>query len=123
MRAGVIQPGFAPVAHHAPRGKTQDVNGENQQREHRHFDLEGSDFLAEIFRCAPDHQPGDKHREHDEDEHSVKSRAHAYAVAKNPASTKKTSFPKSPAPTPPKMFSPSWILNRGKSPPSAVKKS
>ena len=51
--------------------------GENEQRQHRHLHVVGLDFLAEIFRRAADHQTGDEDREHDEDEHSVESRADA----------------------------------------------
>ena len=48
-----------------------------EQRQHRHLHVVGLDFLAEIFRRAADHQSGDEHGEHDEDEHSVKTRADA----------------------------------------------
>ncbi len=40
-----------------------------------HLHLEGLDFFAEIFRCAPDHESSDEHGQHDEHEHSVESRA------------------------------------------------
>src|SRR6266536_2805888 len=39
------------------------------------------------------------------------------------ASTTKTSIPYNPAPTPPKITSPSWMLNNGTKPPSAVNES
>ena len=60
-----------------PGGEARISNGENEQRQHRHLHVVGLDFLAEIFRRAADHQPGDEDREHDKDQHAVKSGADA----------------------------------------------
>ena len=38
----------------------------DEHGQHRHLDFVGLDLLAEIFRRAPDHQPGDEDGENDE---------------------------------------------------------
>ena len=77
VRAVVVQAGLAPVAHRRPGRETENDEGENDERQQRHFHVVGLDFFAEIFRRAPDHQPGDEHGEDDENQHAVKSRADA----------------------------------------------
>ena len=56
-------------------GEHQDGDRRSQHRKHRHLDVEGFDFLAEIFGRAADHQAGDEDGEDDEDEHAVQSGA------------------------------------------------
>ena len=42
----------------------------DQEGEHRHLDLARLDLLAEIFRRAADHQPGEEDGEDDEEQHA-----------------------------------------------------
>ena len=75
VRAAVVQGDEAPFAHDRPRGERENIDGQNEQRQHRHLHVVGLDFFAEIFRRASDHQAGDEDGEHDKDEHPVKSGA------------------------------------------------
>ncbi len=59
----------------ATAANDQDGDRRSQHRKHRHLDVEGFDFLAEIFGSAADHQAGDEDGEDDEDKHAVKSGA------------------------------------------------
>src|SRR6202034_184489 len=42
----------------------------------RELHFAGPDLLAEILRCAADHQPGDEYRDDRHDQHAVQARAH-----------------------------------------------
>ena len=53
--------------------KPEDAQRIDQHREHREFHLAHLDLLAEIFRRAADHQPGDEHRDDRDDEEAVES--------------------------------------------------
>ena len=75
----------------------QNRERENQHRQHRHLHVVGVNLLAEVFRRPAHHQSSDEDREDDEDQHAIE-----------------------PAPTPPKITSPSMMLSKGTSPPSGV---
>ena len=79
---------------------TSTSSGVSRIDDRRHLHLERLDLLAEVFRRAADHQPGDEHRD----------------IAN-------TSMPYRPEPTPPKITSPSWISHIGTRPPSGVNES
>ena len=64
-------------AQHGDRGADDDERARNQHDEARHLHLVRFDLLAEIFRRAADHEPGDEHRDDREREHSVEARADA----------------------------------------------
>ena len=65
--------------------------------EHHELHLGGLDLLAQVLGRAPDHEPGDEHREERED-----------------------SMPFRPTPTPPGLTSPSFMWISGIMPPSGV---
>ena len=57
--------------------EAQDRQRQDQDGEHRHLDLFRFKLLAEVFRRASDHQPGDEHRDDDEQQHAVEAGADA----------------------------------------------
>ena len=57
--------------------KQQHVGGQYQGGQHRHFDLEGFDLFAQIFRRPSDHKAGNKDRQDGIHQHAVESRADA----------------------------------------------
>ena len=71
VRAIVIQSRQAPFSDYGPGSKTENGNGEDEQREHRHLYVVRFDFFAEVFRRTTDHQTRDKDREHNENQHAV----------------------------------------------------
>ena len=77
VRAGIRDAGEARLDHHGNRGEDEDRQRHAQNREHRHLDLFGLQFLAEVFGRAPDHQPGDKQRDDREQQNPIKARTHA----------------------------------------------
>jgi len=90
MRARVVNTIQSHLLTEAQAAKAQDRNREHQQRHIAIFTSNDSIFLPRYSGVPPHHQP-----------------------AMKTASTTKTSIPYSPAPTPPMMISPSWMLNRG----------
>ena len=64
--------GHGRHCHEAENAQRQDDDGEN-----RHLDLLRLDLLAEIFRRAADHEPGDEHGDDDEQQHAVETGADA----------------------------------------------
>ena len=77
MRPGIAETGETRRQHGGERGEAEDRERQDQDGQHRHLDLLGLDLLAEIFRRAPDHQPGDEHRDDGEEQHAVKAGADA----------------------------------------------
>src|SRR6267378_4933978 len=77
MRAGIRHRRDSRRQHHGHRGPAEIHQRQNQNGEHRHLDIARLDLLADIFRCAADHQAGDEDREHDEQQHAVETGADA----------------------------------------------
>ena len=77
VRSGIGGTGEAGRHHRRERGEAEDRQRQDQDGEHRHLDLLRLDLLAEIFRRAADHQPGDEHREDGEQQHAVETGADA----------------------------------------------
>ena len=61
----------------ADRGEAEHRQRQDQNGEHRHLDLLRLDLLAEIFRRAADHQPGDEHGDDHQEQHAVEAGADA----------------------------------------------
>src|SRR5208337_1974622 len=55
----------------------QNHQWEDERDQHRHLYVVSFDLLAEIFRCAADHQSGDEHRQHDVNQDAVHTGADA----------------------------------------------
>ena len=77
MRSRVEHPGAAGVGHHRQRRAKQHQRRGDQNGEGDHFHFPDIDFLPEVLRGAADHQPGDKYRQHNEQQHAVQARADA----------------------------------------------
>ena len=73
----VEHPGAAGVGHHRQRRAEQHQRRGDQNGEGDHFHFPDIDFLPEVLRGAADHQPGDKYRQHNEQQHAVQARADA----------------------------------------------
>ncbi|VFS31605.1 Uncharacterised protein [Yokenella regensburgei] len=65
------------VGHHRQRSAKQYQRWCHQNGQRGHFHLADIDFLAEVFRGTANHQPGDKHRQQNEQQHAVQARADA----------------------------------------------
>ena len=76
MRTTVAQASECDWIKHRNGGEDQDDQGKNQNKKHRQLHVIAFDLLAQILRSSADHQAGNEDREHDEDQHPVKPRAH-----------------------------------------------
>ena len=77
VRAGVGDRGDRVRQHDGDGGEAEHGERQRQDREHGHLDLARLDLLADVFRRAPDHQPGDEDRDEHEDQHAVEAGADA----------------------------------------------
>src|SRR3984957_2419732 len=77
MRPGIVHRRDRRRQHHADRGPAEIHQGQHQNGEHRHLDFACLDLLADIFGRASDHEAGDENREHDKQQHAVKTGADA----------------------------------------------
>src|SRR6201991_3116646 len=77
VRTGIGHRGHRRRHHHGDRGPAEIHQRQHQDGEHRHLDLARFDLLADIFRRAADHQPGDKDRDDDKDQHALEAGADA----------------------------------------------
>ena len=73
-------PGLPSEFNAKPETAEMPANVEDHQRdgedvEHDELHLRRLDLLAEVLRCAADHEAGDEHREEREDQHAVDARA------------------------------------------------
>ncbi len=75
MRPAVQGPDLAGVDEHRDRGHHEQPGRHHEDADQRQLDLPGPDRLAEVLRRAADHQPGEEHREHGEEEHPVEAGA------------------------------------------------
>src|SRR5271166_3181781 len=62
---------------HRDGGANQHEQRSDQEIACGELDLTGVDLLAEVLRRAPDHQPGDEHRDYSQDQHAVQARSGA----------------------------------------------
>ncbi len=77
MRTGVRHRAAACIGHHRQRCAKQHQRWGNQNRQRGHLHFRHVDFFTEVFRGAANHQPGDKYRQQDEQQHAVEARTHA----------------------------------------------
>ena len=78
MWAVVEQGAEAEVGHeHSYGGEAEDDKREDEEVEHRHLDVVGFDFFAEVLGGSADHEAGDEDGDDDEDEHAVEAGAYA----------------------------------------------
>ena len=77
VRAGILDAGQAEGQHHGYRGEGEHRQRQDQNGEHRHFDLLRLDLLAQVFRRATHHQAGHEHGDDDHEKHAVEARADA----------------------------------------------
>ena len=77
VRSGIGGRGDGRRDQHRNSREAEDRERQAKNGEHRHLHLLRLDFLAEIFWRAPDHQPGDKDSDDDEQEHAVEAGADA----------------------------------------------
>src|SRR3984957_17892257 len=69
VRAGVVRGAGSDRQDRRNRGEAQHRERQGRNGKHRHLRLFRFELLAEIFRRASDHQPGDEHRHDDEEQH------------------------------------------------------
>ncbi len=77
MRPGVGDAGEPGRQDHRERGPAEDRQRQAEEGEDRHLDLLRLELFAEVFGGAPDHQPGDEHRNDGEGEDAVEAGADA----------------------------------------------
>ena len=77
MRAGVVEAAERGRQNAGQRGEAQDRERDHQDGEDRHLDVLGLDLLAEILGRTADHQPGDEHCQHGEQQDAVEAGADA----------------------------------------------
>ncbi len=77
MRPGIVHCANRGRHQHRDRRPAEIHQRQDKNGEHRHLDFFGFDLLADIFRRAADHQPGDEDRNDDEQQHAVHAGADA----------------------------------------------
>ncbi len=77
MDPGVEDAAASGLGHQCQGGTEQDQRRGDEDRQRGELHLPHVDFLAQIFRGAANHQPGDKHRQQHEQEHPVQARSNA----------------------------------------------
>ncbi len=77
VRAGVEHACALAGHRHRDGGSCQHEQRGDQEVRCGELDLARSDLLAEVLRCAADHQAGDEHRDDRQDEHAVQAGADA----------------------------------------------
>ena len=75
MGAGVGNARLARITHHCNGGAHQYQNGRHQNRHRGQLHLVRLDLFAQVFRCATDHQPGNKHGQNGKYQHAVEAGA------------------------------------------------
>jgi hypothetical protein len=74
---GVGDAGLADARHHGDGGAGQHQDRRDEDGDRHHLHVVGLDLLAQVFGRAADHQAGDEHRQHGEDQHAVQAGADA----------------------------------------------
>ena len=74
MRTRIEDAGAPSGRADGERGAEQDHHGRDEDDQRRHLHLVGLDLLAEIFRRAAHHEPGDEHGDQGEHQHAVEAR-------------------------------------------------
>ena len=77
VRAGVEHAGPFTGQRHRQRRAGQHQRRRGQQVQRGELQLPSAEFLAQVLRRSPDHQPGDEHRDHRQDQHAVQARSGA----------------------------------------------
>ena len=77
MRSLRADAGDRERQHRRNGGEAEDGQRQDQHRQHGVLHLAAFDLLAEQFRRAADHQPGDEDRQDREHQHAVEARADA----------------------------------------------
>ena len=77
VRAGVVHAVERGLQHHRRGREAEHRQRVDQHREHRQLHFARFDLLAEIFRRAADHQPGDEHGDDRDHEKTIEPRADA----------------------------------------------
>ena len=77
MRAGVGDAGAADVERDGDGGADENQRRRDQDDEGTHLHFKGLDLLAQVFRRAADHQPGDEDGDDGKDQHPVEAGADA----------------------------------------------
>ncbi len=73
MGAGVEYRCFSGVCKNSNCGADEDQEDRNENDDGGNGHFPRLDLLAKIFRCPPDHEAGNEHRDDHKDEHPVES--------------------------------------------------